>query len=103
MNLTYALVCFSLSLSSIPTKLMVFSNAINRPLNLSPTCQGKEIEVVTSYKYLGILIDDGLSFKLYIQQLTKKMKLKLGFYFRNKACFSFEARRRLVLATCMPF
>uniref|UniRef100_A0A8C7PVH2 Reverse transcriptase domain-containing protein n=1 Tax=Oncorhynchus mykiss TaxID=8022 RepID=A0A8C7PVH2_ONCMY len=86
------------------TKLMLFSKARNRPLNLSPitTCQGKEIEVVTKYKYLGILIDDGLSFKLHIQQLTTKLKLKLAFYFRNKACFSFEARRRLVSATCMP-
>lgn len=26
----------------------------------------------------------------------------MGFYFRNKACFSFEARRRLVSATFMP-
>ena len=30
------------------------------------------------------------------------LKLKLGFYFRNKACLSFEARRRLVSATFMP-
>jgi hypothetical protein len=82
---------------------MVFSKARNRPLNLLPitTCQGKEIKVVTSYKYLGILIDDGLSLELHIQQLTTKFKLKLGFYFRNKACFSFEARR-LVSATFMP-
>ena len=33
---------------------------------------------------------------------TKTLKLKLGFYFRNKACFSFETRRRLVSATFMP-
>ena len=39
-----------LILNTDKTKLMVFSNARNRPLNLSPitTCQGKEIEVVTS-------------------------------------------------------
>ena len=34
--------------------------------------------------------------------LQKILKLKLGFYFRNNACFYFEARRRLVSATCMP-
>jgi hypothetical protein len=62
----------------------------------NPITKHIEIEVVTSYKYLGILIDDGLSFKLHIQQLVKKLKLKLGFYFRNKAC------RRLVSATFMP-
>ncbi|CDQ98175.1 unnamed protein product [Oncorhynchus mykiss] len=39
-----------LILNTAKTKLMVFSNARNRPLNLSSisTCQGKEIEVVTS-------------------------------------------------------
>jgi hypothetical protein len=31
------------------------------------------------------------------------MKLKLGFYFRNKACFSFEARRRLVIKYIFAF
>ena len=39
------------------TKLMVFSKARNRPLNLSPittTCQGKEIEVVTSKNILEL-------------------------------------------------
>ena len=102
-SVQHTLCQLKLILNTDKTKLMVFSNGRNRPLNLSPTtCQGKEIEVVTSYKYLGILIDDGLSFKLHIQQLTKKFKLKLGFYFRNKACFSFEARRRLVSATFMP-
>ena len=80
---------------TIKTKLMVFSKARNRYLNLSPitTCQGNEIETVTSYKYLEYEL------KLHIQQLTKKIQLKLGLYFRIKACFSFEARRRLVSAT----
>jgi hypothetical protein len=39
---------------------------------------------------------------LHIQELSKEIKLKLRFYLRNKACFSFEARRRLVSATFMP-
>ena len=79
-----------LILNTDKTKLMVFSKARNRPLNLSPitTRQGKAIEVVTSYKYLGILIDDGLSFiNCIFNNLQKKLKLKLGFYFRNKAYF----------------
>jgi len=51
------------------------------------------------YKYLGILIDDQLSFKLHIDKLVQKLKLKIGFNFRNKACFSWKTRRRLVAAT----
>jgi len=41
----------------------------NRP---SITSQGFEIETVSQYKDLGILIDDSLSFKPHIQQLVKK-------------------------------
>jgi len=55
-----------------------------------------------SFKYLGFLIDDSLSFKPHIQQLVKKLKLRLGFYFRNKSCFSFDAKKRLVAAPVMP-
>ena len=65
------------------TKLMVFSKARNRPLNLSPitTCKGNEIEAVTSYKYQGILIDDGFSCILHIQQFTKKNWAEVGILF----------------------
>lgn len=91
-----------LVLNSDKAKLMVFTKSRKRPLNLPSivTHQDKEIELVPSYKYLGILIDDSLTFKPHIQHLVKKLKLKLGFYFRNKSCFSFEAKRRL--ATFMP-
>lgn len=90
-----------LVLNDDKTKLMLFSNAKSKSRNLLPitTSQGSEIESVSQFKYLGILIDDSLSFKPHIQQLVKKLKLKLGFYFRNKSCFSFEAKRRLVAAT----
>ena len=40
--------------------------------------------------------------KLTFKILGKKLKLKVGFYFRNKSCFSLEARRRLVEATFLP-
>ena len=57
-------------------------------------------ESVSSYKYLRFLIDDSLSFKSQIQQLVKKLKLRLGFYLRNKSCF-FDAKRKLVAAPFM--
>lgn len=51
------------------------------------------------YKYLGILLDDTLTFKAHIENLVRKLKLKLGFLFRNKICFSFHVKKRLVSAT----
>jgi len=89
-----------LVLNAEKTKVMFFSNARKNELDLNiVTDHGKTIEIVSSYKYLGFLIDDQLSFKLHIQNLVKRLKLKLGFFFRNKSCFTFSARKRLVNAT----
>lgn len=45
------------------------------------TTKLNEIELVYTYKYLGTLINDSLTFKLHVENLIKKLKLKLGFYF----------------------
>ena len=66
------------------------------------TTQGQQIDAVSTYKYLGFLIDGHLSFKPHIQSLVKNLKLKLGFYFGNKSCFSLDVRRKLVEATFLP-
>ncbi len=63
------------------------------------TLQGKLITLVSEYKYLGILIDDTLCFNSYINYVRLKLKKQLGFYFRNKSCFSFNARKKLVSGT----
>ncbi len=59
----------------------------------------KVIARVSVYKYLGILLEESLSFKQHIECLTKKLRVKLGFYYRNKGCFSFSARKTLIQAT----
>uniref|UniRef100_A0A3B3HCE9 Reverse transcriptase domain-containing protein n=1 Tax=Oryzias latipes TaxID=8090 RepID=A0A3B3HCE9_ORYLA len=90
-----------LTVNADKTKLMLFSNSRKTPqgfLTVS-TLEGNEIELVHVYKYLGILIDDALSFKPHIENLVRKLKLKLGFLFRNKCCFSFGIKKRLVTAT----
>ncbi len=59
----------------------------------------KIIERVPFYKYLGIWIDDKLLFNVHIANLIRKLKLKLGFYFRNKSNLTFNAKNKLVEAT----
>ena len=49
--------------------------------------QGQVLQVVSCYKYLGIWLDDCLSFKLHVTNLLKKLRVRRG--------FSFEARKRL--------
>lgn len=66
------------------------------------TLQGRPIELVCSYKYLGFILEENMNFNLHIKQLLTKLKLKLGFYFRNSSCFTQKARKKLVEAMFLP-
>ena len=83
---------------------MFFSNSKSARSSQSVivTSNGQQIELLTTFKYLGFLIDDHLFFKAHIQYTVKKLKLLFGFYFRNKSCFSFRVKQRLVESTFLP-
>lgn len=66
------------------------------------TLQGRPIELVCSYKCLGFILEENMNFNLHIKQLLTKLKLKLGFYFRNSSCFTQKARKKLVEAMFLP-
>lgn len=93
-----------LVLNAQKTKLMVFSRSGESPGNIPSilTSRGFPIELVSNYKYLGFLIDHELSFKAHIVSLVTKLRIKIGFYYRNKSCFSLQARKYLVSATFLP-
>ncbi len=86
------------------SKVMLFSNGKQLPTYLHKLSSAQEVDIerVTSYKYQGILIEENLSFKSHIEKLDSKLKLKLGSFFRNKSCFSFQARKPLILAAFLP-
>ncbi len=86
------------------TKYMLFSNSRTSLENsiVLQTSQGSQVTSVSEYKYLGIIIDNKLRFGSHIKYLSKKLKKKLGFYFRNKSCFPFKVRKKLVSATFLP-
>ncbi len=85
------------------SKIMVFAKAPysnDNTLSVTTAC-GSTIEVVSNYKYLGFLLDRELSFKLHIENLLK-LRLKLGFFYRNRLCFSLRARKLLVSSMFIP-
>ena len=89
-----------LVLNTDKTKMMCFSKS----LKSDDVCQivtlnEKLVEWVSVYKYLGFHLEENLSFRHHIESLTKKLWVKLGFFYRNKGCFSFGARKRLIQAT----
>ncbi len=75
--------------------MFFFKSSGTSTLNLSMfTSHVKIIEGVTFYKYLDIWIDDKLLFNVHIANLIRKLKLKLGLYFRNKSNFTFNAKKK---------
>ena len=66
------------------------------------TADGTPLERVSCYKYLGIWIDDKLSFKSHVAELLKKLKPLLAFFYRNKSCLPQYSRKQIVLATFLP-
>jgi hypothetical protein len=80
---------------------MIFSNARHVTNYVIATLAGYTIEQVKVYKYLGVWVDDKLSFTVHVENLLRKFKLRICFYYRHKACFSFEARKELVRCTLL--
>ena len=60
------------------------------------TLNGAAIKSVSSYKYLGFWLDDKLCFKKHINELTKSLKAKLAFFYRNTTCFTQNCRKEIV-------
>ena len=46
-------------------------------------------------------MDDKPSFTVHMENLIRKLKLRIGFYYRHKAYFSLEARKELVRCTLL--
>lgn len=103
-SLQNALSGFKLILNAQKAKFMFFSKVCSQMLDDTSIFMSdcKSIESVSSYKYLGIWINDKLSFKLYVANLVRKLKIKIAFYFKNKSCFTLNARKKLVEATFLP-
>ena len=76
------------------TKYMLFTRSHNK-LVIPPilTLEGDGVERVNTYKYLGIWLDERLGFNIHIENLSKKLRPKLGFLFRLKKCLPFEAKK----------
>ena len=68
-------------LNASKTKLMLFSRSRNVDPEDLHICasNGAQIELVSQYKYLGVWIDEKLSFVKHIENVTKKLRSKIVF------------------------
>ena len=66
------------------------------------TFEGLDLEVVTSYKYLGVWLDGTLSFSQQISKLQGKVKSRLGFLYRNRSSFTPAGKLTLIQMIVLP-
>ena len=78
----------NLVLNTSQTKVMWFGKKnVPLPTGVTTTSEGLELEVVTSYKYLGVWLDGALSFSQHISKLQAKVKSRRGFLYRKLLLF----------------
>ena len=63
---------------------------------------GVELEQVTQYKCLGVILDDTLSFKYHVDSIVKIIKQKLGMVRRIKHLFTQDQLSRLYWGFILP-
>ena len=95
-----ALANLKLVLNTDKTKFMVFTRARKDDTVQQDifTKNKSIIERVSEYKYLGIWLDDKLTFKYHIDVLTSKLRQKIGFLYRNGSSFPRFCRKKVVEA-----
>ena len=87
-----------LSLNLQKTKCMIFSNSLDRlPMNI--TLDGSVIEVVSTMKFLGLTIDNKLSWKPHIDSVCRSISQNLGII--NKVKYYFPKPTLLMLYSSM--
>ena len=93
----------NLVLNTSKTKVMWFGKK-NAPIptGVITTSEGLELEVVTSYKFLGVWLEDTLSFFQHISKLQSKVKSRLGFLYHNRSSFTPAAKHTLIQMTILP-
>ena len=96
------LIALKLVLNASKTKFMLFSKSKTTYNDLRiDTLNRSPIDRVSEYKYLGIWLDDKLTFKHHISELTTKLRQKIGLLYRNKVNFPLICRKRVVEAVFM--
>ena len=72
---------------------MEFSNARHVTKHVIATLTGHTIEQVKVYTYLGVWADDKLSFTVHVENLLRKLKLRIGFYYWQRLVFLWKPGR----------
>jgi hypothetical protein len=89
-----------LSLHLGKTEVILFGSRrkLKKVVSFSVTCGDITINQVTTVKYLGVILDDALTFSDFVNSLLKKVSSKFSFLYRQSAVLTEQSRRILCSA-----
>lgn len=99
-----------LQLNTTKTVAMFFTKS-TAPLTVEPDVlvSGERLQIVSEYKYLGVLIDSHLSFKSHITKICKNIKYNLSNFRHIRSHMSFPAAKMFMhsmilshITYCLP-
>ena len=64
--------------------------------------EGKEINQVKSFKYLGVLLDECLSFNNHVNYVRSKVASRLGLLSQLQGCLTTEAANKIYFSLVLP-
>lgn len=94
--------CYSkLALNISKTKAMLITNNKSLVLSHPIYLNSQEIEVVSEFKYLGIIVDRNLSFTQHFESILKKLNSKFYVLKRSEQKLNYESKKLYVSSLVM--
>ena len=75
---------------------------ITRKDSISLSCNGSPLTESESFKYLGVVIDQHLSFSNHIEHVVNKVSRKLGVFRRLRSSLTMVAAQRIYKTMIVP-
>ncbi len=93
-----------LSLNVSKTKLMLVGSKpkLQRCVNLSISLNGKTVETVGVFKYLGMIIDSQLHFHQHVDYVVDKTTARLGLLYKTRWLFNQQTALMLYKSIISP-
>ena len=91
-----------LNYSKTETVLFGTRQKLEKAAHFSLTLHQKTIKRVSTFKYLGVLLDEQLSWKEHTEVVSKKVCKRLGLLSRIRACLTIEASKCVYNSIVQP-
>ena len=90
-----------LILNQSKTKSMLFGSRKNlaKSPNFCIQLHGKVLERVAKFSYLGVVLDETLSWKDNVEYVSSKVSSRLGLLTRIRSCLTLEASKKVYYST----